>query len=111
MYPGSPYTQWPLAVQCSVAAGALYVLGARYACIQSGTAGMGWNGIAVALIARNHPLGIIPAALIYAYLEEASNSAMIQTNFSFELGSLIRAAVFLIITAKKFGFTRRRRIV
>ena len=86
-------------------AGGLHVLGARYACIQGGTAGMGWNGIAVALIARTHPAGIIPAALVFAYLDAGSKTAMIRTNFTFELSAMVQAVVFLLITAQAFTYT------
>ena len=80
-------------------AGALSIIGTQHAAIQGFSAGMGWNGIAVALIARNHPLGVIPAAIVFAYLNTAANTAMLFTDFSFELNSIIQAVIFFLITA------------
>ena len=79
-------------------AGGFQVVGTRYAAIQGGTAGLGWNGIAVALIAEQNPLAAIPAALVFSYLTAATETAMLNTDFSFELSALIQAVVFLIIT-------------
>lgn len=87
-------------------AGGLYVLGTRYMCVQGGTAGIGWNGIAVALIAENRPLAAIPAALVFSYLSTATETAMLNTGFSFELSALIQAAVFLLITVRRWGGRR-----
>ncbi len=84
-------------------AGGLYVVGTRYMAVQRGTAGLGWNGIAVALIAENRPLAVIPAALVFSYLETATDTAILNTGFSFELSAIVQAAVFLLITAKAFG--------
>ncbi|MCK5672007.1 MAG: ABC transporter permease, partial [Spirochaetales bacterium] len=50
-------------------AGSFASLGNFHMGIKGFTAGMGWNGIAVALIAGNNPAFIIPAGLIFAYLD------------------------------------------
>lgn len=89
-------------------AGGFFVLGTRHAAVQGATAGIGWNGIAVALIAENNPLLVIPAALFFAFLETATDTAMLNTSFSFELGAVIRSVVFLFITAKTFQLKRHR---
>jgi len=89
-------------------AGGLVVLGSKHAAIQGMTSGLGWNGIAVALIARNNPALIFPAALIFAYIEAGTRSAMIYSNFDFEFSAIIQAAVFFLVTAKKLGSFKRR---
>ena len=89
-------------------AGGLVVLGSQHAAIQGMTAGLGWNGIAVALIARNNPALIFPAALIFAYIEAGTRSAMIFSNFDFEFSAIIQAAVFFLVTAGKLGSLKRR---
>ncbi|MFN2311197.1 MAG: ABC transporter permease [Spirochaetia bacterium] len=80
-------------------AGGLFVFGTHYATLVGFTAGLGWNGIAVALIAKRHPLGVIPAAAAFAYLESGAHIAMLHTDFTFELGTIIRAVIFLFVTA------------
>jgi ABC-type uncharacterized transport system permease subunit len=81
-------------------AGGLSILGTYQRCIKGFSAGMGWNGIAVALIARNHPLGVLPAALFFAYLEAGARAAMLQADVTFELAAIAQATIFYLITAQ-----------
>jgi len=90
-------------------AGALTTLGTHHRAIQGFTAGLGWNGIAVALIAREHPAGVLPAALFYAYLEAGAEAAMIHSSVSLELVTVVQALIFYLITAQGlFAFLRKR---
>ena len=81
-------------------AGGLSILGTYQRCIKGFSAGMGWNGIAVALIARNHPLGVLPAAFFFAYLEAGARAAMLQADVTFELAAIAQATIFYLITAQ-----------
>jgi simple sugar transport system permease protein len=60
--------------------------------------GLGWNAIAVALIARNRPLALIPAALVFGYLKAGSNAALLSRGLSFETASFIQAAALILAT-------------
>lgn len=80
-------------------AGGLWVTGTHHMSVMGFTAGLGWNGIVVALIARNHPLALIPASLLIAYIEVGSKTAMLHTEFPFELGIIVQAIFLLLITA------------
>jgi simple sugar transport system permease protein len=62
--------------------------------------GLGWNAIAVALIAKNHPLALIPAALVYGWLKAGSDAAMITTGLGVETSSVIQAVVLLLATVQ-----------
>ena len=88
------------------AAGSFAVLGNFHMGIGGFTSGLGWNGIAVALIAANNPILVIPGALIFAYLDAGTQTAMIHSDLSFEFGNLIKAVIFFLITAKKFNFKK-----
>ncbi len=94
------YILWPMALSGALhgIGGASLVLGTQYMSIQGFTAGFGWNGIAVALIARNNPILVIPSALVFGYLDAAVDTAMLHTDFSFELSWIILAVVFIFIT-------------
>ncbi|QQO09522.1 ABC transporter permease [Breznakiella homolactica] len=70
--------------------------------------GLGWNAIAVALIARNHPLALFPAALIYGWLKAGSDAALLATGLGFEAASFIQAAVLILATVRFAGFPRLR---
>lgn len=88
------------------AAGSFAVLGNFHMGIKGFTNGLGWNGIAVALIAGNNPAFVIPAALIFAYLDAGTQIAMIHSDLSFEFSNLIKAVIFFLITAKKFNLKK-----
>jgi simple sugar transport system permease protein len=89
--------------------GAVQIAGRTRSAFLDLTAGLGWNGIAVALIARSNPLGVIPAALFYAYLTAGARAAMINSDVSVELANVISAVIFYLVTAEAaFAFIRRR---
>src|SRR5699024_5121710 len=70
---------------------------------------IGWNGITVALIARLHPLGVIPAALLYGYLEVGANTSALLSDVSPRIAAIIQALIFYLISAQAlFVFSRRR---
>ena len=81
-------------------AGGLSVLGTYHLCIQGFSAGLGWNGIAVALIGRNHPFGVVPAALFYAYLEAGAKAATLYAGVPYEVVTVIQSVIFYLITAQ-----------
>ena len=63
---------------------------------------MGWNALAVALIARYRPWAIVPAALFFAYLEAGSRNAMLHSDVTFEIISIVQAVIFFFITSALF---------
>ena len=81
-------------------AGFFAVAGTYGLCHRGFSGGIGWNGIAVALIARNNPMALIPSALAFAWLETGSSSALLSSGLSIETGTFIQAVVFLLVTAR-----------
>ncbi len=81
-------------------AGAFSVMGTHYRCLKGVTAGLGWNGIAVALIAKNNPIAVIPAALFFAYLDAGAQAAMLHADVTIELAAIAKAAIFFLVTAQ-----------
>jgi simple sugar transport system permease protein len=61
---------------------------------------MGWNGLAVALIAKFKPSLIIPAALFFSYVESGARNAMIHSDVTFELASVVQAVVFFLVSSE-----------
>ncbi len=84
-------------------AGGMAVYGSYHAVYAGLTAGLGWNGIAAALIGRNSPLGALAGALIFAWMGTGAQAAMIHTEFTFELSGFIQGSVFLFITMQSTG--------
>ncbi|MDX9783788.1 MAG: ABC transporter permease [Spirochaetia bacterium] len=85
-------------------AGALMVFGSYGRVLRGFSSGVGWSAIAVALIARNSPLALLPAAAFYAYLDAGSKSVMMGAGASSEMVGIIQAVIFLFITATRLPF-------
>lgn len=76
------------------------------------SSGYGWNGIAVALIARNNPLLVIPSALFFAFLETGANTASLFSDITPEIAKLIQSVVFYLVTAEGlFSFVKKSKKV
>jgi len=93
-----------LAVSGALAAltGFFAVAGTYGRCHAGFSGGLGWSAIAVALIAGNRPLALLPAALVYGWLKSGSDSAMLAAGLNLENSSFIQAVVLLFATAR-FG--------
>ncbi|MDC7246070.1 MAG: ABC transporter permease [Sphaerochaetaceae bacterium] len=92
-------------------AGSLSIFGTYHATIKDFSSGMGWNALAVALIARYRPFAVIPAALFFAYIESGARSAMLYSDVTFELSSIVQATVFFLVssvTLQRLGLKKRR---
>ena len=84
----------------SALAGFFAVAGTYGRCHAGFPGGLGWSAIAVALIARNRPLALLPAALVYGWLKSGSDFAMLAAGLNLETSSLIQAAVLLFATVR-----------
>jgi simple sugar transport system permease protein len=82
----------------SALAGFFAAAGTYGRCHAGFSGGLGWSAIAVALIARNRPLALLPAALVYGWLKSGSDSAMLAAGLNLETSSFIQAAVLLFAT-------------
>lgn len=81
-------------------AGGISILGTYHMCIKEFSFGMGWNGIAVALIARSNPIGVLPAAIFFAYLNAGAKAAMINSDVTFEIANVVQSVLFYLVTAQ-----------
>ena len=81
-------------------AGFFAVAGTYGRCHAGFSGGLGWSAIAVALVARNRPLALLPAALVFGWLKSGSDSALLAAGLNLETSSFIQAAVLLFATVK-----------
>lgn len=93
------------------AAAVLEVAGVHGRLITGFSNDLGWNGITVALIARLHPLGVIPAALLYGYLQVGASSASLLSDVSPRVATVVQSVIFYLITAQALYVWFRRRLV
>ena len=76
------------------------VLGYRYTYYHDFSAGWGYLGIAVALLGRNHPLGILIAAIFFAVLKRGEIFVDIETRFvSKDLVEVLQAIIILFVAS------------
>ena len=72
------------------------------------SANYGYDGIAVALLARNHPLACIPAAALLAVLRQGGGLLEARVGISSGLISGTQALVILLVTGSAWLLERRR---
>jgi general nucleoside transport system permease protein len=60
-------------------------------------AGLGFTGIAVALLGRNQPIGIIFGAVLFAFLSEQSNQLTFQTDISVNVVQITQGTIVLTV--------------
>ncbi|QGP93637.1 Branched-chain amino acid transport system / permease component [Neomoorella glycerini] len=82
--------------------GAERILGVYERFIHAFSPGYGFTAIAVALLGQNHPLGIIPAAILFGALESGSSSMSLQVNVPRELGMMLQAVIIVFVAAQAF---------
>jgi simple sugar transport system permease protein len=83
------------------------VLGYRYRYYDGFSDGWGFLGIAVALLGRNHPLGIFIAAIFFAVLKRGEIFVDIETRYvSKDLVEVLQAIIILFVASLQ-RYTRR----
>jgi simple sugar transport system permease protein len=64
-------------------------------------ANLGFNGIGVALLGRNHPVGVVLGALLFGGLSSGAQEMQFATNVPLELADVLLAVILLLVTATK----------
>jgi len=80
--------------------GGFAIYGTYFSTIKEFSSGMGWNGLAVALIAKSRPSAVIPAALFFAYIEAGARSAMLHSDVTFEIAAIVQSIIFFFISSE-----------
>jgi simple sugar transport system permease protein len=60
-------------------------------------AGLGFNGITIALLARTHPIGVIPAALLVGAMEAGGSMMQFKADVQPEITEIIEALMLLFV--------------
>ncbi|WP_375002766.1 ABC transporter permease [Aeromicrobium sp. CTD01-1L150] len=92
------------------------LLGEAYAYGSTFQSGLGFAGIAIALLGRNHPIGIAFGALLFAYLDEQSNPLQILQNVSPDIvritqGTIVLTVVIAYEVVRRYGVRLEQRQV
>ena len=91
-------------------AGGVEVMGLQHRIFDQFSAGVGFTGIAVALLAKNHPLGIIAAAVLFGALSAGSGTMQLEAGVSQKIILIIQALVIFFVAAEGIvnWFIRKR---
>jgi general nucleoside transport system permease protein len=82
-------------------AGAGEVLGTlEYLSVQPGFTGIGFDGIAVALLGANTPLGVILSACLFGILTYGGENMQFETDIPFEIIRILFAAIILFVAIR-----------
>ena len=87
-------------------AGAEEVLGVTHAYYDNFSPGYGFDGIAVAMLADFHPIGVVLSALLFGALNSGSAVVQMTTGVSKYLVQVIQFTIVLLLAAR-FTWTRR----
>jgi simple sugar transport system permease protein len=92
-------------------AGAERVLGVHRHFVSPFPFGYGFAGIAVALLGRNHPLGVVAAAVFFGALASGGAQVDMETGVPRELVTVIQAIVIILVASehlvRRLGLGRR----
>jgi len=86
-------------------AGAGELLGTQgYLAIQGGFTGIGFDGIAVALLGGNTPVGVVLSAVLFGVLTYGGNNMQYAAQVPFEVIRIVFAAIILFVAANVSGW-------
>ena len=81
-------------------AGFVQVTGLDYKLFENLEAGYGWNGISVALLASNHPIGVIFTALLWGALNAGGQYMSRTTQIPNSIVEIIKGIILFLVVAK-----------
>jgi len=92
-------------------AGAHLAMGIQGRLVAGISSGLAFEGVVVALLARNNPLVVPFTGLLYAYMRAGAGFMERDSNVSFELVRVIQGVIILLITAEALlSYFQRQRI-
>ena len=80
-------------------AGAIEVLGVNYYHSPGFSVGYGFDSIAVALLGKSHPLGVIPAALLFGALRAGATRMQFVSQIPIDVISIVQGIIMLLVAA------------
>lgn len=84
-------------------AGATEVMGVHFRLFDQFSSGFGFTGIAVALLAKNNPLGIIPAAILFGALSAGAGTMQLEADVPQKVIFIIQGLVIFLVAAEQLA--------
>ncbi len=93
-------------------AGAIEVLGVNYYHTPAFSVGYGFDSIAVALLGRSHPLGVVPSALLFGALRAGATRMQFVSQIPIDVISIVQGIILVLVAADElvrrlYGIGRR----
>jgi simple sugar transport system permease protein len=92
-------------------AGGFQILGVTYRFIDNFSPGYGFTGIAVALLGRNHPIGLLLSALFFGALANGGGIIQLFSDIPLDLINVLQGAIMIVAVTQLARFGPRRRMV
>ncbi|WP_276354877.1 ABC transporter permease [Cohnella caldifontis] len=90
-------------------AGIVEILGVHGTYKDNFSNGLGFDGIIIALLARNNPIGVLVAALFYAYIQVGAQTMQMGSDMPRELAVIIQVMLVLLVSAQAiFTYLKQR---
>ncbi len=91
-------------------AGTVEILGLHHRVFDRFSAGYGFTGITVALLAKNHPLGVIPAALLFGALTNGGAGMQLAADIPIDIVDVLSGVIIFLVAAEEIvkGLGRRQ---
>ena len=80
-------------------AGANQLLGIQYSLAPGFSAGLGFDAIALALLGRAHPFGVVAAAFLIGLLRAGAIQMQVQTSIPVDIVGVLQALIIVFIAA------------
>lgn len=81
-------------------AGIVEILGIHGTFKDNFSSGLGFDGIIIALLARNHPIGIVVASLFYAYIQVGAQTMQVGSDMPREVAVIIQVMLVLLVSSQ-----------
>ena len=81
-------------------AGCAEVMGVHYRLFDQFSSGLGFTGIAVALLAKNNPFGVIAAAILFGAMSAGAGTMQLEADVSQKVVYILQAVIIFLIAAE-----------
>jgi simple sugar transport system permease protein len=80
-------------------AGANEVLGVNYNLAMAFSSGYGWDSIALALLGKSHPVGVVLSALLFGALRSGATNMQLKSSIPIDIISVLQAFILVFVAA------------
>jgi len=81
-------------------AGAVEVMGVHHRLFDQFSSGFGFTGIAVALLAKRHPIAVVPAALLFGAMSAGGGTMQLEADVPQKIILIVQALVIFFVAAE-----------